>query len=194
MGPPVEWGRFGHSTDVNFLVWQESEAVVLSRQSLPDKLPAAAALAFSAAGSRLLIATPEARVVVIDLDDKEVGIHQIEHFCKMSANSVDHSALFLQDTLAILEGGLTELHSDCSYLLLLAAVLVCECILSGIVKQAMPCTGDCNISGGRPAGRCSSVGLGGCRGLRAVSSRQASHSGDSAAGQPRQSMGSLSHP
>ncbi len=46
--------------------------MALSRQSLPDKLPAAAALAFTSNGSRLLMATPEARVVVVDLEEKQV--------------------------------------------------------------------------------------------------------------------------
>ena len=55
-----------------YVLWQGSEAVALSRQSSPDKLPSAAALAFSADGSRLLMATPEARLVVIDLDKNEV--------------------------------------------------------------------------------------------------------------------------
>ncbi|CAL8461915.1 g1446 [Coccomyxa elongata] len=50
-----------------------SDAVALSRQSLPDKLPTAAALAFTSDGSRLLMATPEARVVVVDLEEKQVA-------------------------------------------------------------------------------------------------------------------------
>lgn len=48
--------------------------MALSRQSLPDKLPAAAALAFTSDGSRLLMATPEARVVVVNLEEKEVCV------------------------------------------------------------------------------------------------------------------------
>ena len=52
-------------------------ALSVSRVPLPEKLPAAAALALSRDGSRLLLATPDALLLVVDTEKAEVRAFNI---------------------------------------------------------------------------------------------------------------------
>lgn len=57
---------------------QGADGCVLERLALPEKLPAAAALALSADGGRLLLAPPRGQLLVIDTTSREVG--QLQHW------------------------------------------------------------------------------------------------------------------
>ena len=55
----------------------------MSRVALPEKLPAAAALALSRDGSRLLLATPDALLLVIDTSKAEVSAPSSPTRCRL---------------------------------------------------------------------------------------------------------------
>lgn len=53
----------------------------MARLELPGELAGVAALAFVPDSSRLLVATNDARVLVIDPETSQVGLQECSHIC-----------------------------------------------------------------------------------------------------------------